>query len=352
MPPIVLSTTFERECDGSYPNGFVYTRTGNPNRDMLEAAIAALEGGATAMAFASGLAASAALLQTLSPGDEVVFGDDLYFGLRHLAHSLTRQMGLKVRHVNVQDSAAVRSALTGKTRFLWIETPSNPLLRIADIAQLADMIHSAGGRLVVDNTWATPVLQQPLSLGADVVLHSTTKYIGGHSDVLGGCVVLGEPEDSPQSQSLRDVQHHGGAVPSPFDCWLLLRSLTTLPLRVRAQTASASRIADVMLKHPHLQAVHYPGLDSHALVDVARRQMRAPGAMLSLQIGESADDALRYAARLKLIRRATSLGGVESLIEHRASVEGPDTVTPKNLLRLSVGLEDIDDLLEDLLQAF
>ncbi len=349
-PAITLSTTFERADDGSYPNQHVYTRTSNPNRQALESALAVLEGGAAALAFASGQAAASAMLQTLSVGDHVILPDDLYHGMRHLVKEVLARWGLRADFVDMRDAANVQNSLRPETRLIWIETPSNPQLKIVDIAAVSELAHQAGAWCAVDNTWATPVWQRPLALGADVVLHSTTKYFGGHSDVLGGALILRDGATLLENQ-LRTIQSLGGGVPSPFDCWLLLRSLPTLPLRVRQQTASAGKIAEFLSQHPRVEAVHYPGLSGHAGHDIAARQMSGFGAMLSAQIKGGAEEAMAVAARVKLFIRATSLGGVESLIEHRASVEGADSPTPVNLLRLSIGLEHVDDLIDDLAQA-
>lgn len=349
MSPIHLSTTFERAADGSYPSGYVYTRTANPNRHELEATLAALEGGAAAAAFASGLAATGAIFQALAPGDHVLFPDDVYFGAGRLLRELMAPWGLRYSIVNMADLDAVRAAVRPQTRLVWVETPSNPLLKITDIAAVAEIAHAAGARCAVDNTWPSPVGQQPLALGADLVMHATTKYLGGHSDVLGGAVVVREVDEF--FERIRLVQTIGGAVPSPFDCWLLLRSLRTLPYRMRAHSANAQRVAEFLAEHPAVAAVHYPGLPTHPGHAVARRQMKLYGGMLSIQVRGGAEEAMAVAARVRLFTRATSLGGVESLIEHRASVEGAHTTTPANLLRLSIGLEHPDDLIADLAQA-
>lgn len=348
-PSITLSTTFERAEDGSYPGGHVYTRTSNPNRAALENALAALEGGEAALAFASGQAAAAAVFQTLAAGDHVLLPDDLYHGTRNLVKQVLAGWGLQVSFTDLSNTAALANALRPETKLVWVETPSNPLLKVTDIRRAAALAHEAGALCVVDNTWASPVWQHPLELGADVVLHSTTKYLGGHSDVLGGALIL--PQENELAGRLRTIQNLSGGVPSPFDCWLLLRSLPTLPLRVREQTTSAGKVATFLNQHPRVEAVHYPGLPSHAGYETARQQMSGFGGMLSFQVRGGQSEALATAARLKLFIRATSLGGVESLIEHRASVEGVDSTTPVNLLRVSIGLEHVDDLIADLEQA-
>ncbi|MBA4284681.1 MAG: cystathionine gamma-synthase [Xanthomonadaceae bacterium] len=350
-PSPILSTTFARDAHGDYPHGHIYTRSSNPGRATLETLLAALEGGTAAAAFASGSAASLSVFQALSPGDHVIAPDDVYHGTRTQLRELLARWGLTHSLVDLTDLDAVRAALTPSTTLIWAETPSNPLLKISDIAGLADIARSAGAALVVDSTFATPVIQQPLALGADLVMHSTTKYLGGHSDVLGGAVIARDG-DSALFARIRDLQTKGGGVPSPFDCWLLQRSIATLPLRVRAQTANAQAIAEFLAGHPAVEGVHYPGLPSHAGHALARRQMSGGyGAMLSFQVRGGREVALAAAGRVSVFTRATSLGGVESLIEHRASVEGPHTTTPQNLLRMSVGLEHADDLIADLGQA-
>lgn len=349
-PPIHLSTTFEREPDLSYRAGFVYSRNANPNRQSLERCLAELEGGGAAACFASGSAATTAVLQSLESEAHVILPDDAYYGTLKLARDVFSASRLRLSCVDMTNLAEVESAITKHTRIVWIETPSNPLVRVVDIAGIAQLAKKAGAWVVVDNTWATPVLQQPLLLGADIVMHSTTKYLGGHSDVMGGALVA-SGEQHPLFAKCRAVQALAGAVPSPFDCWLALRGIRTLPSRVRIQTESAQRVAAFLEAHKGIEAVHYPGLQSHPAFQVAKRQMSAPGAMLSLQVHGGRDAAIGFTNRLKLITRATSLGGTETLIEHRHSIEGPETRAPENLLRMSVGLEHVDDLIGDLDQA-
>jgi len=344
-PPIHLSTTFEREPDGSYRGGFIYSRYANPNRTALEQAIAALEGGAFAASFASGSAATMTLIQALGPKSHVVAPDDAYFGTTKLMHDVFGPWGVELSLVDMTDVAAVEKVMRPTTRLVWMETPSNPLLRVTDIAAVAAIAKRRGALSAVDNTWGTPVLQRPLELGADVVMHSTTKYLGGHSDVLGGALVC--KTDNEFAQQIRSLQSTGGAVPSPFECWLTLRGIRTLPWRIRAQSANAAKLAAYLASHRAVEAVHYPGLPQHPAHAVAKRQMADFGGMLSVQVGKTADQARAIAASLRLFTQATSLGGTESLIEHRASVEGPTTKAPQNLLRVSLGLENIDDLLED-----
>jgi cystathionine gamma-synthase len=348
-PPINLSTTFERAADGSYPKGYYYGRTDNPGRHALEQAIAALEGGAGAACFASGTAASMAAFSLLSPGDHVIAPLECYHGTGKQLKELVVRMGVTASFVETGDLDAMDAAWTDSTRMLWIETPSNPRLLITDIAGAAALAHSRGGLLVCDSTFATPILQRPLDLGADIAMHSTTKFLAGHSDVIGGALVLRETGEL--LDRLRDYQVQAGAVPSPFDCWLTRRSMMTLPQRVRAQSASALVIAQFLDCHPRIEQVFYPGLPGHPGHELAARQMSAFGSMISATVRGGADEALAVAAGARLFTRATSLGSVESLIEHRASMEGPGTLTPANLLRLSVGLEHPDDLIADLARA-
>lgn len=349
MPPIILSTTFAREPDGSMPHGYEYTRSENPNRTALEQCLAALEGGAAAAAFASGQAATLAVLQTLASADHVIIPDDVYFGMRELTQHVLRRWGLQATAVNMADLDAVRAAVRPATRLIWAETPSNPLLTITDIEGVAAIAHEAGATCVVDNTWASPVGQSPLQLGADLVMHATTKYLGGHSDLLGGAIITRQEDEL--FSALQTIQKAGGAVPSPFDCWLLLRSISTLPYRVAAHTANAQRVAAFLHDHPRVVAVYYPGLPDHPGHAVAARQMRLFGGMMSILVQGGAAEAIAVAGRCRLFTRATSLGGVESLIEHRATTEGPNSKAPQNLLRISVGLEHADDLIDDLAQA-
>jgi cystathionine gamma-synthase len=350
VPPLVLATTFERAADASLPHGNLYGRMDNPNRRALEQALAALEGGAAAAAFASGQAATMGVLHALAPGDHALLPLELYYNTRGLLDQHYVRWGLQVSGVDMSRPDEVAAALRPNTRLVWVETPSNPRLIVADIAALARLARQAGATCVVDNTWATPVWQRPLELGADLVMHSTTKYIGGHSDVIGGCVIA-RSADQPVFQRVRSWQAQGGAVPSPFDCWLLLRSLPTLPLRVRAQTATAGQVAAWLREQPQVERVHYPGLADHPGHALAARQMGGFGAMLSFEVKGGQAAAAAVIARVGLFLRATSLGGYESLIEHRFLVEGPNSPTPPGLLRVSIGLEHPDDLIADLAQA-
>ena len=347
--PIHLSTTFAREPDGTLPHGFLYARSDNPTRHALELALAALEGGTAALAFASGMAATAAVFQSLSPGDHVIAPLDAYYGTAKLLRDVMAGWGLASTLVDMADPDAVAGAVTPRTRLVWIETPSNPTLAVTDIARVAAIAHAAGARCVCDNTWATPVLQRPLELGADLVMHSTTKYLGGHSDLTGGALVA--PAEDDWTARLRTLQTLGGAVPSAFDCWLLMRGIRSLPWRMRGHCENAAAVAAFLASHPAVEAVHYPGLDTDAGHAVAAGQMRGFGGMVSVQVQGGAPAALAVVRQVRLFTRATSLGGTESLIEHRASVEGPGTRTPPGLLRLSIGLEHAEDLIDDLDQA-
>jgi len=346
--PIYLSTTFERDVEGTYSRGFMYTRNDNPNRDALERGISALEGGAAAAAFASGTAATMSIFQALAPGDHVLAHVDAYYGTSRLLREIFLRWGLQADFIDMSDLGAVKKALRAKTKLAWMETPSNPLLKIVDLAAVAKIVHDAGALCICDNTWA-PVLQRPFDLGADLILHSTTKYFGGHCDVLGGIVVA--KDDSEFFQRIRGIQYEGGAVPSPFDCWLILRGMRTLPWRMRAHSENAMKVADFLAQHRKVGRVHYPGLQSHPGHEIAARQMSMFGGMLSFEAKDGRDAAMAVAAKTKIFIRATSLGGVESLIEHRASIEGTGTTSPEGLLRLSIGLENADDLIEDLDQA-
>jgi cystathionine gamma-synthase len=348
-PAIHMSTTYQKAADGSLPGGFLYSRTDNPNRAALEEALTSLEEGAAALAFSSGNAASLALLHALAPGDHVIVDEFVYYGTAILLSNLLESWGLKHTLVNMQDATAVERAMTPATRLIWVETPSNPLLHIIDIRAIVAIAKKAGALVACDNTWATPLLQLPLQLGVDVVMHSVTKYLSGHTDVLSGALIFREA--GPLVEKVRSIQRDGGSVPSPFECWLTLRGLQTFPLRVRAQSQSARHIAQFLAEQPQIEAVHYPGLPSHPGHKIAASQMSGFGGMLSIQVKGGQTEAFKLASGVKLFTHATSLGGPHSLIEHRASVEGAATRSPVNLLRLSIGLEHPDDLIEDLDQA-
>jgi cystathionine gamma-synthase len=345
-PPIHLSTTFERDKDGEFRRGFIYARDLNPTRQALERAMAAVEGGQAALAFASGQAATAAVFQALKPGDHVVLPDSVYYGTPKLVNEMFVPWGLKATNVAMNDLSAVRAAVREDTRLVWVETPSNPLLTISDIAGIVGIARQSGAMVVVDNTWATPIGQRPLELGADISMHASTKYLGGHTDVMGGILVA--REDNDFFARVRTVQRTSGGIAAPFDSWLVHRGLKTLAWRVRAHTATATAVTTFLAAHPSVEVVHYPGLGSHPGHDVATRQMRLFGGMASFQVRGGRAEALGVAARCRIFTRATSLGGAESLIEHRASIEGTATRAPESLLRISIGLEHPDDLIDDL----
>ncbi|MEY2585584.1 MAG: cystathionine gamma-synthase [Verrucomicrobiota bacterium] len=347
-PPIHLSTTFARDPEGNYPHGYIYGRTANPNRNALEKALAALEGGAEAAAFGSGLAASSAVLQALAPGDHVVAPKDVYHGITKLLREVYARWGLETSFVDMTNLDSVKEAIRPATKLIWIETPSNPLLKITDVAAVCEMAGAAGAISVCDNTLAS-IVQRPIDLGCNLVMHSTTKYLGGHSDVTGGAIIAKTASDF--FARVREIQTTCGAVPSPFDCWLLLRGMRSLPWRMRGHCENALKVATWLADHAQVDAVHYPGLASHPGHDMAARQMSAFGGMVSFEVRGGAEAARTVAAKTKIFTQATSLGGVESLIEHRASIKGEDPRTPQGLLRLSVGLEHPDDLIEDLAQA-
>ncbi|MFK0689110.1 trans-sulfuration enzyme family protein [Mesorhizobium sp. IMUNJ 23033] len=349
--PLHPSTTFERGADGPFPSSYEYIRDDNPTRHAFETAMAALEGGRAAVAFSSGMAAITAVFEAHpSRGNRIVVPDDMYFGIRSLIDETDIGRRFDFVPVDMRDMDALRAAVVAApTGLVWIETPSNPLIRVVDIRAVCDLAHDAGALAVVDNTWATPLLQRPLEFGADAVMHSATKYIGGHSDLMAGVVVL--PGASPLERPLRMIQRHKGSVAAPFDCWLALRGLQTLPIRMRAHCDGALKVAEALSKHPRVESVLYPGLPGDPGHTLARQQMAGYGGMLSFIIRGGAEAAMTVAGRLELIVRATSLGGTHSLIEHRASVEGPKSMAPAGLLRISVGLEHPQDIIDDLHQA-
>jgi cystathionine gamma-synthase len=348
--PIFLSTTFTRDADGSYPKGHMYSRNSNPNRDALEKGLAALEGGAKAFAFGSGLAAVSAVFQCMKSGDHILMPSVGYYASMKLAEEIMGPWGLQMTQVNMEDLKAIKAAIKPNTKLIWLETPANPLLGISDIQAVSKLAQSQGIKVAVDNTIATPILQNPIHLGADIVMHATTKYIGGHSDVLGGAIIM--REENEWSERLKRVQILMGATQNPLDCYLLARGLKTLPLRMREHSASALTLAKRLENHPAIERVHYPGLASHPQHELAKIQMpNGFSGMISIQIKGDEKNARKVASKLKLFQQATSLGGVESLVEHRKSIEGPASLTPGNLLRLSIGLEHVDDLWEDLDQG-
>lgn len=350
--PIHLSTTYERSSDGSYTDGFMYSRGDNPNRRSLEECLTSLENGYDCVTYASGMAAISSVIEALpeEKPKRVVMADDMYFGVRTMLMETDIGRRFDIVTVDMTDLDKVKSTIeSAPTGLVWMETPSNPQIKIIDIEAVAEMAKQAGAFSVIDNTAATPVLQQPLSLGVDFSLHSVTKYIGGHSDLLLGAVIAAE--DNDMLQNLRAWQHAKGAVPSSFDCWLALRGVQSLSARVMMQCSSAKIIADFLEAHEKIEAVYYPGLKSHSGHDIAAKQMNGFGGLLSFKVKGSEKDALKVANSVNIITQATSLGGTHTYIEHRASVEKELTMAPDNLLRLSVGLENAEDLKEDLEQA-
>ncbi|HTT82198.1 MAG TPA: PLP-dependent aspartate aminotransferase family protein [Rhizomicrobium sp.] len=348
VPPIHVATTFEREADNSYRSGRSYGRADNPAYDQPERVLAALEGGADAMLFASGMAAATCVFQSLAPGDHVVAPRVMYWALRGW---LAQESRLAIDFVDMTNNSAVAAAIRpGRTKFVWIETPGNPLWEITDIAAVADIAHRAGARLAVDSTAATPVFSRPLSLGADIVMHSATKYLNGHSDLIAGALITGE--DDAHWRRLKTSRAQFGGILGSFEAYLLLRGMRTLYPRVRLAADNALELARRFARHPAISHVLYPGLPEFPGHAVAARQMKGGfGAMLSVRVKGGEDAAIAAAGKLQVWKRATSLGGVESLVEHRASVEGPDTPCPRDLLRLSVGIENVEDLYADLEQA-
>jgi cystathionine gamma-synthase len=349
VPPIHLSTTYEHGPASEPVHGYIYQREGNPTQERLETALAAVEGGERALVFASGMAAAATLFQALPSDGRVLFHRDVYGGVRKLALEQFPRWGLEAKFLDFADRDAVALAGERPAAAIWVETPSNPRLDIVDLAAVAAAARAAGALLCVDGTFATPALQSPIALGADVVMHSTTKYLGGHHDLLGGALVFARHAEL--DRSIEHLRTHLGGVASPWNSWLVLRGLRTLACRVERHSANALALARALAGHEALEAVLYPGLASHPGHEIAGRQMRAFGGMMSLLVRGGREAALAVAARVKLWVNATSLGGPESTLEHRASSEGSGTTTPENLLRLSVGLEHPDDLLADLAQA-
>ena len=352
VPPISLASTFAQEAVGK-PLAFEYSRSGNPTRAALETHLAVLEGASHGFAFASGLAAEDALLRTLSPGDHLLLPNDAYGGTIRLALRVHGPAGLEIDTVDLTDLDELAAAWRPATRMVWLETPSNPWLRVIDIEAIASHAHAHDAVVVVDNTFATPALQQPLALGADVVVHSTTKYLGGHSDVVGGFAATNDDE---LAERVGFLQNATGAVPGPLDCYLVHRGAKTLHLRMARHSASAMAVADMLVAHPAVAAVHYPGLSSHPGHEAAARQMSGFGGMVSLQLAGGAAAALELCRRTEIFTLAESLGAVESLIEHpgrmtHASVAGTSNEVPDDLVRLSVGIEAVDDLLTDLQHA-
>ena len=349
--PIYQTSTYAQPGVGK-PKAYDYARSGNPTREALQQVLASLEGGTRALAFASGLAAQTTLLLTLAPGDRIVLADDVYGGTYRLLARVMKDWGIDFATVDMTDLGALERAMTPATRFVWVETPSNPFLKIVDVAAAAGIAHAAGARCVVDNTFASPYLQRPLTLGADVVLHSVTKYLGGHSDLIGGAIIT---SDEALIERLTFLQNAAGAVPGPMDCYLALRGVKTLAVRMQAHCRGARQVAEFLDAHPKVARVHYPGLTSHPGHQIAARQMTDFGGMVSFEVA-SRDEAIRIVEATRVFFLAESLGGVESLIEvpapmTHASVAGSPLEVPETLIRLSVGIEHPDDLVADLARA-
>ncbi|MFB7377420.1 cystathionine gamma-synthase [Kitasatospora purpeofusca] len=354
VTPIYQVSTYKQDGVGGLRGGYEYSRSANPTRTALEECLAALEGGSRGLAFASGLAAEDTLLRTiLKPGDHIVIPNDAYGGTFRLFAKVLTRWGVEFSVANTQDLSTVREALRPNTRAVWVETPSNPLLGITDLAALAEIAHGAGALLVVDNTFASPYLQQPIALGADAVVHSTTKYMGGHSDVVGGALVIAE---AGLAEEVAYHQNAMGAVSGPFDAWLVLRGIKTLGVRMDRHSSNAEKVAELLAGHPKVSQVLYPGLPEHPGHDIAAKQMKAFGGMVSFRVNGGEEAAVEVCNRAELFTLGESLGGVESLIEHpgrmtHASVAGSALEVPADLVRVSVGIESIDDLLADLQQA-
>jgi cystathionine beta-lyase/cystathionine gamma-synthase len=352
MTPIYQTSTYAQEDVGVH-KGYEYSRTDNPTRTALHEAVAALENGRHALAYASGMAAIDNLLRLFKPGDHILSGNDVYGGTFRLFDKILSKYGLEFSFADTTDSAAVAAAIRPETRLVWLETPTNPMLRLSDIAAIAEIAHERGAWLGVDNTFASPALQQPLNLGADFVVHSATKYLGGHSDVVGGLIVL---NDTAVYEQLKFLQNAIGAVPGPMDCFLVLRGIKTLALRMAAHCRNAQRIAEFLADHPAVAEVIYPGLESHPQHELAKRQMRGPGGMISFLLRGGETAARQLVRRAELFTLAESLGGVESLIElpapmtHASVADSPLAVDP-GLVRISVGIENVDDLITDLRQG-
>lgn len=343
--PIYLSSTYKRNNDGTYNNDFVYSRNSNPNRTIIEKSIAQLENGQFCYSFSSGMAAVSAVLQSLKCGDHILIPDDIYFTIKKLLEEVFHRWHLTYDMVDMSDLSVVEKAIKENTALIWVESPSNPQLKISDIEAISVLAHKNKALCCVDNTWATPVFQNPLELGTDVVVHSTTKYFGGHSDVLGGAVVL---NNELLAKKIEAVQMLSGGVPAPFDCWLIGRGIQTLHLRVSKQAENALKLAQFLASHPKVESVLYPGLESHPQHFLAKKQQKGGyGAMLSVLLKTTKEETINISTKFEYFTLATSLGGVESLIEHRKSIEGENSPTPDNLLRVSVGIENIDDLITD-----
>jgi cystathionine gamma-synthase len=353
VPPLVQSTTFNRDPNGEFIEGRdVYTRASNPNRRLIENKLALLEKGTDAACFASGQAATMSIFHSLGQNSHVILPDDIYYGTRVILENLYKIWNIDLTVVDMSNSMNIQKAIRPNTKLVWIESPSNPCLKIADIETISEICTHSRILTAVDNTWASPYFTNPLALGADIVMHSTTKYLGGHSDILGGAVIWGNKLDADKAQYIKDYQSIGGGVPSPYDCWLLNRSLSTFFVRMAKHNTNAAELSSFLNTHPYIQKVYYPGLLSHQNHEVAKKQMsNGFGGMMSILIKGDEKNCLRVASKLKVFQHATSLGGVESLVDHRRTAEGVHSLSAGNLLRISVGIENIKDLIEDFAQA-
>jgi cystathionine gamma-synthase len=347
--PLYFSSTFHYPPTGDYPPGHIYSRESNPTRASLENVLAQLEQGEDAAAFSSGSAAASAVFFSLRPGDHIVINFDAYAGIRAMLKDIFMPWGLEVTFSDLSDVSNLSKSIKPNTKLVWTESPTNPQLRIVDLTSVIAICKQHQIKVAVDNTFATPALQNPIALGADIVMHSTTKYLGGHSDMTGGALISAKKDE--MWERIRHIQHIQGAIPAPFDCWLLLRGIRSFVPRMTHHLSNAKAVATFLSTHPKVEKTLYPGLPTHAGHEVAKKQMSDFGAMVSFLVKGTKEDAINIAQRVKVFTNATSLGGTESLLEHRKSVEGPDSPTPDNLIRLSVGLEDVTSLIEDLKQA-
>lgn len=349
VPPLDVSTNFEHDKGGYQEGDYIYTRDSNPNRDQLELVLAQMEGGEACAAFSSGIAAMNSVFMSLEKGSHVLIPEDLYHGSRGLLEKFGERWEVEYSAVDTTNLKVLENSFKETTKLVLLETPSNPLLLITDLENAVKLIHSKGAKVCVDNTFATPFNTNPISYGADLIMHSTSKYLGGHSDILGGAIISSRRDAF--FESIQTIQKSQGAVPSPRDCWLLSRSIRSFPYRMRGHNSNAQKVAEFLAEHSKVLKVNYPGLKSHIGYGVAKSQMKGFGGMISFLVDGNFEDTLKVVAESRLIRRATSLGGIESLWEHRKSSEGDTSVTPDNLIRFSVGLEHIDDLLSDLTHA-
>ena len=353
VAPLVQSTTFKRADDGAFMEGRdIYTRASNPNRRLLESKLSLLEGGTEAVCFASGQAAMMSIFHSLGQNSHIILPDDIYYGTRVILENLYKNWNIEFSTVDISDSKNVENAIKPNTKLVWIETPSNPGLKVSDLSEIAQICKNHNVLCAADNTWSSPYFTKPLAHGVDIVMHSTTKYLGGHSDVLGGVVIWDKNLNSKTAQAIKDYQTIGGGVPSPSDCWLLNRSLSTFFVRMEKHSSNAIALANYLARHPKIQNVFYPGLPNHPNHEIAKKQMQKGfGGMMSIIIKGDEQNCVKVASKLKVFQHATSLGGVESLVDHRKTAEGVHSRSPENLLRISVGIENIDDLIEDFSQA-